>query len=566
MTEATAKEESKRLLEDGSHDEKQPAISPQDEEEKVTWRNLPHKKQLLLLALCRLSAPLSNACLLPYLYYLVKSILSDPEHPSAPQQISRLTGLLVAAYPLGQMTTSMLWGRLSDSYGRKPTILLGLLISVIANFSFGFSRTIGMLLFWRVMAGMANGILGVMRTMTAEIVKERRYQSRAFLAPPLIFNSGRVMALAIGGCLADPVDNMPSLFGPDGFFNFSRNPDGVAWALKYPYALPALFNGTVLAICLVSATLWLKESLPTKEKDWDFGLVIGKTISGFVRRKILRKQSSGYTPVQVEEAEVLMADAPMGDSSSSGSLTPIDNTKHRPYRPRFREIWTKDLLKQLLAFGLLPFHNSTFLHIFPVFLSMPVSENLHPTAFRFTGGLGLASPTVGLYLATFGICAILLQLFLYPRIQKRIGTLGVFRFANSIFPLAYAAAPYLSLLSGNKIAKWLAMAAVLLAQVMARTMAIPSNVILLTEAAPRKGVLGTVHGAGNTLSAAASASGPVIGGILLAKGIDVGVVGIVWWAWMCLIALMALGWSLLLESSDEKEDEKRTVELEEGTR
>ncbi|KAF2119416.1 major facilitator superfamily domain-containing protein [Lophiotrema nucula] len=549
--------EGERLLEVSLHDEKT-TVTARTLEEKVTWRNLPHKKQLLLLALCRLSTPLSNACLLPYLYYLVKSILSDPEHPSAPQQISRLTGLLVAAYPLGQMSTSMLWGRVSDTYGRKPAILIGLTISVIANLSFGFSRSIGMLLFWRVLAGMANGILGVMRTMTAEIVKDRKHQTRAFLAPPLIFNSGRVVALAIGGCLADPVDNMPWLFGPSGLLNISRNPGGVAWTLKYPYALPALFNGTVLAVCLFFAALWLRESLPTKANEWDLGIAIGQSITGFVRRKILRRADSGYTAVQLEEGDVIVADVPIAQSSTSGSSTPT-SYKARTSRPPFRDIWTRHLLKTLFSFALLPLHNSTFLHIFPVFLSMPTAENTHPTAFRFTGGLGLASPTVGLYLATFGICGILLQLFIYPRIQKHVGIIGAFRFANSLFPLAYVAAPYLSLLSGNR-AKWPAMAAVLFSQVMARTMAIPSSVILLTHAAPRRSVLGTVHGAGNTVSAMASATGPVIGGLLLARGIDSGAVGLVWWTWMLLVALVALGWSFVLNRKEYEEGVENGME------
>ncbi|KAF1950605.1 MFS general substrate transporter [Byssothecium circinans] len=515
-------------------------------EDKVTWRNLPEKKQLLLLALCRLSTPLSNACLLPYLYYLVKSILSDPEHPSAPQHISRLTGLLVAAYPLGQMSTSMIWGRLSDTYGRKPAILAGLTISVVANLAFGFSRSIGMLLFWRVLAGMANGILGVMRTMTAEIVKERRYQARAFLALPLIFNSGRVAALAIGGCLADPVRNIPWLFGPTGFFNVSSNPEGVAWAVKYPYALPALFNGFILAICLVLAALGLRESLPAREKSRDLGLIIGKSISGFVKRKVLRKADSGYTALQIEEGEVLTADVPI---TASGASTPTRSSS----KPSLREIWTKPLLKTLMAFCLLPLHNATFLHIFPVFLSMPTSDNAHPTILRFVGGLGLAAPTVGIFLATLGICGILLQLFIYPRIQKRIGVLGAFRLASSIFPIAYVFAPFLSLLGGHAMAKWPAMVAILFAQVMARTMAIPSSVILLTEAAPQRNVLGTVHGAGNTLSALASATGPVIGGLLLARGIDSGSVGIVWWCWLLVVALGSLAWSFMLDSRDEND-------------
>jgi MFS family permease len=452
----------------------------------------------------------------------------------------------------------MLWGSLSDRYGRKPAILIGLTISVIANLSFGFSRSIGMLLFWRILAGMANGIVGVMRTMTAEIAKDRKYQARAFLAPPLIFNSGRVAALAIGGCLADPVKNLPILFGPSGLFNLYKDPEGVTWTLRYPYALPALFNGTVLATCSLLATLWLKESLPSKEKDSDLGLTIGKSISGFVRRKILRKRDEGYTPVQIEEAEVLMGDVPIASASSSGSSTPTTSSL-RPYRPAFRDIWTRHLVMTLIAFALQPLHNSTFLHIFPVFLSMPASENIDSSLFRFTGGLGLASPAVGLYLATFGICGILVQLFMYPRIQDRIGTLGALRLANMMFPLAYLVAPYLSLLSGLSAAKWPAMAAVLFSQVMARTMAIPSTVVLLTEAAPRRSVLGTVHGAGNTVSAFASASGPVIGGVILAWGIDHGAVGVVWWSWMFLVALMALGWSFVLKRTDDQNTEKAAI-------
>jgi MFS family permease len=534
-------------------DEKTPDPTARSLEEKVTWRNLPEKKQLLLLALCRLSTPLSNACLLPYLYYLVQSILADPDHPSAPQEISRLTGLLVAAYPIGQMSTSMIWGRLSDTYGRKPIILLGLLISVIANFAFGFSRSIGMLLFWRVLAGMANGILGVMRTMTAEIVKERRYQARAFLALPLIFNSGRVAALVIGGCLADPVHNIPWLFGPTGVFNMKGNPDGVAWTLRYPYALPSLFNGIVLAVCFFVAALWLRESLPEREMGRDLRLLIRNSVPGFVRHKILQRVDAGYTAIQVEEGEVLTPAVPVA-GATSGASTPT-YIRARLGRPSFSEIWTRPLLKTLLAFGMLPLHNAAFLHVFPVFLSMPTTSSDHPTFLRFTGGLGLASPTVGLYLATFGICGILLQLFIYPRVQKHIGTLGAFRLANSIFPIAYIFAPYLSLLADRNTAKWFAMAAILFSQVMARTMAIPSSVILLTEAAPRRSVLGTVHGAGNTLSALASAIGPMIGGTLLARGIDAGAVGLVWWCWLLVVALAALAWSFVLEeraSDDER--------------
>jgi hypothetical protein len=191
---------------------------------------------------------------------------------------------------------------------------------------------------------------------------------------------------------------------------------------------------------------------------------------------------------------------------------------------------------------------------------MPTMSHQQPNMVHFKGGLGLASPTVGLYLAGFGIAGIILQLIIYPRIQQRIGTLGVFRLANAIFPFAYVFAPYLTLLVDHQRVKWIAMAAVLFTQVIARTMAIPSSVLLLTEAAPHRSVLGTVHGAGNTLSALASACGPAIGGVLLAKGIESGVIGLAWWTWLCVVSVMALIWSFRLDKTDHSPSESSLEE------
>lgn len=84
----------------------------------------------------------------------------------------------------------------------------------------------------------------------------------------------------------------------------------------------------------------------------------------------------------------------------------------------------------------------------------------------------------------------------------------------------------------------------------------PEQCFLLTNAAPRKSVLGTVHGAGNTLSALASAGGPVIGGLLLARGIDKGAVGTVWWFWLCTVSLLSLGWTFILDKEEDGEEER----------
>ncbi|OTA56688.1 MFS general substrate transporter [Hypoxylon sp. EC38] len=538
---------------EGSRDDRinpETIVAPKATE--VRWRDLPNKDQLFILSLCRLSEPLSNVCLLPYIFYLVRSVLPPPSSTSGDDQsseatdaaaarISEFSGLLVAAFPLAQFVVSLPWGRLSDKHGRRLSIVGGLAISVLANIGFGFSRSFGTLLFWRILAGLANGNVGIMRTVTAEIVRDRKYQTKAFLLLPLVFNAGMVASLALGGCLAEPVVNLAWLFGPQGVLNTSGNPDGVTWALEYPYALPALLNAALLGVSLILAVAGLRETLPGKEDQSDVGLRAGAAIVRWVRR--LRPRQQEYARIESSEDTFLgqvqpELEKPLPDITPTGG-------KSLP----FRNIWTRRVLCALVSFGLLPLHNSAFMHIFPVYLSSPPADNSEASFFVFAGGLGLRSSTIGVWLSTFGVCGILLQLFIYPRLQARIGTRGVFRIALFLFPITYAAAPYLSLLagSGEDGARWVFLGLVICAQIMARTMAIPSTVILLTEAAPSKTVLGTIHGAGNMLASLARATGPALGGYVFALGVEEGAIGLVWWLYLVAIALCALAWSYLME-------------------
>ncbi|KAI1827078.1 MFS general substrate transporter [Xylaria intraflava] len=522
------------------------AISPRAAPD-VRWGDLPNKDQLFILALCRLSEPLSNVCLLPYIFYLVRSVLpaSDSQNStdSSAAQISEYSGILVAAFPLAQCIISLPWGRFSDKHGRRYSIIGGLLVSVIANIGFGLSRSFGALLCWRILAGLANGNVSIMRTVTAEVVRERKYQTKAFLLLPLVFNSGMVLSLALGGCLAEPVVNLPALFGPNGIFNSSGNPEGVEWALEYPYALPALLNAFILGTSLFLAALWLKETLPGKEEHSDVGLRIGKALRFMTARLWNRRMANRQygTTQSSEEAPFL------DDNQINLDKIETSNPVRKPVKIPFRSIWTRRVVSALVSFGLLPLHNSAFMHIFPVYLSSPPADNTEASFFAFSGGLGLRSATIGLWLSVFGIGGILLQLFIYPRLQKRMGTRGVFRIALFLFPVTYAAAPYLSLLAGENYSRWVFLGFIVCAQIMARTMAIPSTVILLTEAAPAKTVLGTVHGAGNTLASFARTIGPALGGYVFALGLEAGVIGLVWWLYLVGVALCALAWSYITE-------------------
>jgi hypothetical protein len=179
------------------------ALPPVDDTEQteaaskpVAWRSLPRKDQLLVLMLARLSEPLTQTSLGSYLYYQLQSF--DPLLPES--TISYQAGIIGAAFPATQFVTAMLWGRFSDSEygGRKRTIYFGLLGTMLSIIGFGFAHSFTMAVAFRCLGGILNGNVGVMRTMISEIIKEKKYQSRAFLILPMTFNTGVIIGPILG--------------------------------------------------------------------------------------------------------------------------------------------------------------------------------------------------------------------------------------------------------------------------------------------------------------------------------------------------------------------------------
>jgi len=293
---------------------------------------------------------------------------------------------------------------------------------------------------------------------------------------------------------------------------------------------------------LLLSFLGLRETLAEREDRPDIGIRYGQYLTHSLKRFILRSGSKGYTALALDDLET-----PINYRDEESK--PSGPKRGPPPRSPPPNIWTREVIQALAAFCLLPLHNNSFMHIFPVFLSNPSEENAKTTLFSFNGGLGLQSPAIGLWLGLFGLCGILLQLFIYPRMQAHIGTLGNFRIALFIFPLTYALAPYLSLLPEHGFFRWFCIGVVAWSQIMARTLAIPSTVILLTNSAPAKSVLGKIHGMGNMFSSLARAVGPAIGGWMFAWGIQRGMVGAVWWFYLFIIAASALAQSYLLTPS-----------------
>src|SRR5690349_13557128 len=51
-----------------------------------------------------------------------------------------MVGVRISAFAFAQLVTSPFWGRLSDRYGRRPTILTGLVLSAAAYVRYGLAH------------------------------------------------------------------------------------------------------------------------------------------------------------------------------------------------------------------------------------------------------------------------------------------------------------------------------------------------------------------------------------------------------------------------------------------
>jgi hypothetical protein len=155
----------------------------------------------------------------------------------------------------------------------------------------------------------------------------------------------------------------------------------------------------------------------------------------------------------------------------------------------------------------------------------------------------MPATTVGIATSILGVLGMLLQVFLYPPVQARLGLVRSFRFFLILFPIAYFFTPYLAVLPSSSPAPasasgafiWIGIIFVLLLQVTARTFTLPATIILLNNCSPHPSVLGTIHGVGQSVSAGFRTVGPVIGGWWYGAGLKAGIIGAAWWG----IAVMA---------------------------
>jgi MFS family permease len=84
-----------------------------------------------------------------------------------------VVGLLVSSFSIAQLLMAPVWGRLSDHYGRRPALIVGMTASAIAYVIFAFAGSLWLLFLSRVVQGAGGGTVSVIQAYVADAMKPK---------------------------------------------------------------------------------------------------------------------------------------------------------------------------------------------------------------------------------------------------------------------------------------------------------------------------------------------------------------------------------------------------------
>ncbi|RYC51619.1 MFS transporter [Flagellimonas olearia] len=199
--------------------------------------------RIFLVLLSLFVVMLGYGILLPTLpYYTERLALKDNLDTDL---INFHIGMLTSIYPLFQLLFVIVWGKLSDKYGRKPIILLGLVGFVVMNLLTGLATSLPMLYIARIIGGIfTSAVIPVSNAYLSDITSEKR-RTKIMAWSGIAISSGVIFGPVLGGFLSRTNLHYTYSFG---VFHLDR--------FSVPFILAALLGFVVLLIIIK----WLKNT------------------------------------------------------------------------------------------------------------------------------------------------------------------------------------------------------------------------------------------------------------------------------------------------------------------
>lgn len=444
------------------------------------------------------------------------------------------SGLLVSAYAVAEALTAVGWGTLSDSYGRKPVVLVGLGGVALSSLILGFATNYWVALLARFVGGALNGNVSVMQTMVAEMVKLPEHERESLLSSPLfigadprtaaayatqpfVWTLGGIIGSAMGGFLAQPAHFYPDTFAADGVFG------------RYPYLLPNLASVVMIVISIIQGLLFLEETNPIARQD-DCAVSEEEEDSETTPLRPDARVSTSAAkntidetvrPLFMEESVPALIPQTLDIRRTSfGTIRSVDDSKQS--RPIINEtdspgsngsIWNKSIIMLIVALTFFAYHQIAFGALLPVhLLDTPHQPQGH---LDLQGGFGYTLHDVSKYLTVNGVISLFIQAFVFPPFVRKVGVWHSFVWMAILYPTAYLLMPFLSAAPALIPA---GIYASMLLQAIFGIIINPTALILLKDATPSSQVLGRVNGLAMSACCVARTISPPLVGVVYSAG------------------------------------------------
>jgi MFS family permease len=317
-----------------------------------------------------------------------------------PSQVGYYSGLIESLYSTASLLTIIPCGYLSDHIGRKPIILFGMSLLAISVSAFGLARTYLGLVLSRSISGACAGAWAAIRTVVTEITDSTN-QGTAFAALTFSYRLGQIIGLPIGGIFAHPERNFPIFRTP--FWEY------------YPFALPCFIGATVAIVGTLLGFILLDETLPSKAKQ---------TVT-----------DPETTPLTLDYGTATTETA----ASTSHMRDPSTSTAVLPEEPvTYRSVLTLSIISLLLSNFTMVLITDMAFAVYPLFGYTSISR----------GGLSLSESEIGIQMGMRAFFHVLC-LGLYPRLEKKLGSLRMYQGSMLLFPLVVLMFPVL-----NAVLRW----------------------------------------------------------------------------------------------------------------
>lgn len=199
--------------------------------------------RIFLILLSLFVVMLGYGILLPILpYYTERLALKDDLDPDL---INFHIGMLTSIYPLFQLIFVIVWGRLSDKYGRKSIILVGLIGFITMNLLTGLATSLTMLYVARILGGVfTSSVIPVSNAYLSDITSEKR-RTKIMAWSGVAISSGLIFGPVLGGLLSQTNVHLKYSFG---LFHLDR------------FSVPFLFAAVLGLIVLFIIIKWLNST------------------------------------------------------------------------------------------------------------------------------------------------------------------------------------------------------------------------------------------------------------------------------------------------------------------